>query len=103
MKNMTEALNPEMKIFKASDGRLADGLYSTKSGYYWFIEDGIFHFSITVINPAIVIASGFPILEIHDLHPGKTRHFIRARHCIELFPAEAKQLKTVVARFGATP
>jgi|GEM_PF-7012265 len=95
-----EALKPTLKIIQASDGPLADGLYSSVAGYYWYIEEGIFHFSLTGRNLMLARASGLPILEIQDLYADQWRYFIRASHYSQLFPDQAANIQTIVARLN---
>ena len=94
-------MKPELKLIDARAGKVPDGLYRGKGDRYLFIKEGIFHFPLTMLDPERVILGGFPILQIRDLHADTWRYFVRASHCVALYPASAADLKTIVARYGA--
>jgi hypothetical protein len=92
----------EQKVIDARDGKVPDGLYRVKPGRYMYIKDGVFHFPIAMMDPALVFLSGYPVLRIRDLHADTWRFFVRASDCLALYPASAADIKTIVARYGAS-
>ena len=94
-------MKPELKTFDAREGQLPDGLFRVKDGRYMFLRKGIFHFPLAIMDPERVFLGGFPIVPIHDLHADKWRYFVRASHCLEIYPASAADIKKIVARYGA--
>ena len=100
--NGPETVKPELKTIDVRDGKVPDGLYRVKGDRYLFIKEGGVHFPLAMLDPERVILGGFPILQIRDLHADTWRYFVRASHCVELYPASAADLKTIVARYGAS-
>jgi hypothetical protein len=99
--NEPETVKPELRTAAGGPAKVPDGLYRGKGDRYLFIKEGIFHFPLTMLDPERVLLGGFPILQIRDLHADCWRFFVRASHCVELYPASAADLKTIVARYGA--
>jgi hypothetical protein len=54
-----------------------------------------------MVDPTRVMNHGFPIVPIRDLHANTLRFFVRASHCLELYPKSASDIKTIVERYGA--
>ena len=91
----------ERKIIDGRAGKVPDGLYQGKHGRFMWIKDGVFHFPINMVDPTRVMNHGFPIVPIRDLHAYTLRLFVRASHCLELYPKSASDIKTIVERYGA--
>ena len=91
----------EPRIIDARDGNVPDGLYHNNNGRYMWIKDGVFHFPTTVVDPVRALERGFPVVRIWDVLGKKWRCFVRASHCLEMYPDEVSDLKTIVARYGA--
>ena len=87
----------------ARAGKVPDGLYRVKPGLYMWIKGGVFHFPLSAVDPALVFLQGYPVAKVWDLHAQTWRFFIRASHCLEMYPADAADINTIVARYGAQP
>lgn len=94
-------MNFEPRVIDARDGKVPDGLYHNNKGRYMWIKDGVFHFPTTMVDPVRAMERGYPVICIRDVLGETWRYFVRASHCLELYPASATDLKTIVARYGA--
>ena len=104
MKNKTDGanVNPGEEMFDPRNGAYPDGLYHNQHGRYMFIKNGVFHFSLDMLDLEGVLLGGYQILAIFDINADTWRYFVRAGHCVELFPGSAATVKRIVARYGAS-